>query len=721
MALGLGRVNTLSSLGSVLEFSVAVSSEPGDALAPDCISADVYAGDTRVPPEMVRVRLSRATDGRVSALRVSTGTRIDEPVASVQLTLDCGTRISRNYVVFIDPPQLELAQSAGGLAPRSEAPAVREPGARPPSTRRGTRTARSSDPGRVQAGGTGEAGASRPRRAARNEAARAAARAAARESGSRLQLESAPAIAAGGPVSERRSGGAGRTAAAAPAASAGGLPLRTAPPAAAAASSPVATPGSAASAAAAVAAASGASAAGLGGLLGELAAKADADAIAQQAEQLKSLEQRLTRLSAQNQSLQKTMGDLQARLADAEASRYANPLVYAMAALVLLLLAVVAALLWRQRGLQKESDWLKAAAAESDAPRAATPEVRSVVRPSAPPPVARTAAAAAAAAGLGGTETVSGVRARAADEAAGAAAGGASVELAMAAGLAAAAGAAAVAAPAAIPHESTSVQADPRREVSVEELIDLEQQADFFVVLGQDDAAIDLLMGHVQGTGGASPLPYLKLLEIHRRRGERDLYDRVRERFNRRFTANAPEWDAAIGNERALEDYPSIVERLQGLWARPVEAMAALSGWLFQRDPSAPTFDLPAYGDLLFLYSLARELADSEPPPDGVDLLLPLDDGPGPTAPGGAGGRGAALGGAALAAGAAGMAAAAADDGLSLAPTDALPTLPETPPTYPVPLAFPESDRPAGDDDFGLLDLNISDEPEEPKGPLSRY
>ena len=32
------------------------------------------------------------------------------------------------------------------------------------------------------------------------------------------------------------------------------------------------------------------------------------------------------------------------------------------------------------------------------------------------------------------------------------------------------------------------------RDVSVEELIDLEQQAEFFVVLGQDEAAIDLLM-----------------------------------------------------------------------------------------------------------------------------------------------------------------------------------------------------------------------------------
>ena len=35
---------------------------------------------------------------------------------------------------------------------------------------------------------------------------------------------------------------------------------------------------------------------------------------------------------------------------------------------------------------------------------------------------------------------------------------------------------------------------EPARELSVEELIDLEQQAEFFIVLGQDDAAIELLM-----------------------------------------------------------------------------------------------------------------------------------------------------------------------------------------------------------------------------------
>ena len=69
-------------------------------------------------------------------------------------------------------------------------------------------------------------------------------------------------------------------------------------------------------------------------------------------------------------------------------------------------------------------------------------------------------------------------------------------------------------------------RAEPLREVSVEELIDLEQQAEFFVVLGQDDAAIDLLEDHVQSTTGASPLPFLKLLELHQRLNRRSDYER---------------------------------------------------------------------------------------------------------------------------------------------------------------------------------------------------
>ena len=67
---------------------------------------------------------------------------------------------------------------------------------------------------------------------------------------------------------------------------------------------------------------------------------------------------------------------------------------------------------------------------------------------------------------------------------------------------------------------------------SMEELIDLEQQAEFFVVLGQDEAAMALLESYIENNG-KSPLPYLQLLEIHQRRGDRASYEALRQHLQR--------------------------------------------------------------------------------------------------------------------------------------------------------------------------------------------
>lgn len=167
----------------------------------------------------------------------------------------------------------------------------------------------------------------------------------------------------------------------------------------------------------------------------------------------------------------------------------------------------------------------------------------------------------------------------------------------------------------------------PPRPVSVEELIDLEQQAEFFVVLGQDDAAIDLLVGHIRNTGGISPLPYLKLLEIYRRRGETENYERTRARFNLRFNAYAPEWNADLQHGKLLDEYPDVIATLQATWPRPLDAMAELEALLFRKD-DGQMFELPAYREVLLLYSLARDLMDNHgTPTPPVDLLLPLDGG----------------------------------------------------------------------------------------------
>jgi len=165
------------------------------------------------------------------------------------------------------------------------------------------------------------------------------------------------------------------------------------------------------------------------------------------------------------------------------------------------------------------------------------------------------------------------------------------------------------------------------RDVSIEELIDLEQQAEFFVVLGQDDAAVDLLVEHLRHTGGGSPLPYLKLLEIYRRRGRRAEYERLRERFNLRFNAYAPEWEADLQAGRTLDTYAGVIPRLQQVWPRPLDAMAELEALLFRKS-RGDLFELPAYREVLFLYSLARDLLDREAADSGqIDLLLPLADG----------------------------------------------------------------------------------------------
>ncbi|MDE2274819.1 MAG: hypothetical protein KGK09_00840, partial [Burkholderiales bacterium] len=187
---------------------------------------------------------------------------------------------------------------------------------------------------------------------------------------------------------------------------------------------------------------------------------------------------------------------------------------------------------------------------------------------------------------------------------------------------------AALAPPADAAAQRTAVQPRPAetapRDVSIEELIDLEQQAEFFAVLGQDEAAIDLLMEHLRHTGGSSPLPYLKLLEIYGRRGDRADYERMRSRFNHRFNAYAPEWGVDLQAGRSLADYPGVIPRLEQVWPRPLEAMAELEALLFRKS-RGDLFELPAYREVLFLYAIARDLLDREVGEGGtVDLLLPL-------------------------------------------------------------------------------------------------
>jgi len=603
-AASLGSGAAAAVLGQTLDFPVQVRLGPDELLSSDCLRAEVALGDRRLPAAMVRTALEM-TGPNSARVRVLTTLAVDEPVVDVLLNADCGAvRVSRRFVVFADPPPTAAAAPAAAVFTPAFAATPVDAGAAPgagpaapaaPVPVEGLAATPAATPAVTPAAdAAGRRAVARPGAATPRTAPERAARRAER----RAEARSARRTVA-------RSGDAARpvpaAAVGAPGAATPRLRLE------AAELLPVASSAAVDEALAAVAQAAS-------------AARTAASAASVSAARIASLEKDVDTLRKDASASRELAAQLRERLQRAEqSSRWTWPLL----ALVLLLTALAAWLAWRlnaadrarQRGWQAAAAPAPGPASEqtpSKLPTAPIPFVtseltlpaaaaRSRARPAWPAP----APVDTLPPSMPEARTVAVPRPRVPQEA---------VDE--------------------TPMQRTEplppqgvIDATAARDVSIEELIDLEQQAEFFVVLGQDDAAIDLLVEHLRNTGGGSPLPYLKLLEIYHRRGEREHYERTRTRFNHRFNAYAPAWGVDLQAGRSLDSYPGVIPRLQQVWSRPLDAMAELEALLFRKS-RGELFDLPAYREVLFLYSLARDLLDREAAAGGnVDLLLPLADG----------------------------------------------------------------------------------------------
>lgn len=161
--------------------------------------------------------------------------------------------------------------------------------------------------------------------------------------------------------------------------------------------------------------------------------------------------------------------------------------------------------------------------------------------------------------------------------------------------------------------------------LSADALIDLEQQADFFLALGQDEAAVERLLAELRTVEGRSPMPWLKLLEIHRRQDDVTAYQRALERFRQRFDLRTPEWAEPDRVTRRLDDYPEAMGPLQQAWPTPERATVLLERLLGGCEAGL-VLSMPASQDALLLYQIARSFLPNAPAPaSDVDLLLPME------------------------------------------------------------------------------------------------
>lgn len=602
-ALTVGPPQTHSALFQPLRLVFPLQLQPGESFSPDCVKVVVVAGENRLPADQVQVHLQGRTEGEISAVRVYSLSPIDEPLVTINLSLGCPTRFTRQFTALIDPPASPGRADTLPAVPEGEqlySPAMRAalatPGSRASELLAAGRAAPASTPASpspelpVALPGLPASAAAapaprtikavRPPRAnkphentgaepatlAKAERQGAAAPLPAQRPAARLQLE-APEVLSAAPVT---------------------------------ASEPASSPASAAATAA--------------------------------QERVTQLEAELARVRAESREVKEALRQLSSQLRQPQAADR-NWLL--MLAGISLLLAVACGWLFLQlqrlRRASQEAWWAQLSDAEDRRPGRTTPSTHAplVVPPETwpspdEPDEPQTAPAPRATqvdipldadagqdflnSNLPPTDDAPDT-VPVSDDAV-------SLQLLD------------------MPQSDTGLQplqALPERAaaegVSVEELIDLEQQVDFFMVLGQHEAAVDLLSQRLHETGRHTALPHLKLLEILQRHGDQAGFERVAREFGERFHAQAPVWSDDIAAGEGLLAYAQASELIIQSWRDAAMTMQLIQTLLAHGDPDGRAFDLAAYRDILMLYAVARDISEHEVRGADIDLFLPLDGG----------------------------------------------------------------------------------------------
>ncbi|MBI2770927.1 MAG: hypothetical protein HYX47_14975 [Burkholderiales bacterium] len=554
-ALTLGRSRGVALIGRPLEFTIAVTLDSPADEAGLCAEADVFQGDTRVSPNRVAVRLEPGP-GRDAVLRVRSDAVVDEPVVTVYLRLGCTQKITRRYVLLAEQPgdilssaPVETSQQAASVPLPARPPALAAAPAAAPVVPAAPR--------------------SRPSRSERAAAARTAS-----ASPPEPVLAQAKALEPRVRAAEPKARSAAqRGKAEAPGRSRLKVDLLdlTLPEADARLKSatelpgpPTATPQQRADAAALW-----------------RALRAEPADVLRDAQRMQAMESDIKGL---RDLVKDTSRSLDAVKTDLEQARSERSIAIAAAAIIAVLL-VAALVAWRlmRRGSRPGPyrDWWRRQ--ESFAGDGGLDDSA--------PHRPRTTGASALDVDLGIDESMFEdlkQPARPFDPPAGRQEARDSMR----------------SEPPSFQHSMPS----GLRMVKAEELVDIQQQAEFFVSLGQVDQAIEVLKSHIHNNVETSALVWLDLLDIYRTQGRQGEYNALRSNFQTVFNAQVPDFDAPPGESKGLEGYPRALSRIVALWPSP-KVLEIIEESIFRKPGMADgePFDLQAYRELVMLYNVGKE------------------------------------------------------------------------------------------------------------------
>ena len=589
MAASLGRHTGAALIGRPLDISVQAVMDVQEDIANLCLDADVFYADNRLDKSRVRVTAEKASNGPVdTVIRIRAAVPVNEPVVTIYVRVGCQQRIERRYVTLADMP-------SEAVADRNAAEFGRPPGQVFPLDTvlpaLASTTAQRADAKSVQK--NRNTPTSREARDIRNI---------------RPSPNSQGSVAAGSPVvtpdttkvgnlKEVRKGAgtkqlrAGAAIATGKSAAANGSRLKLEPldlsverePQLRSSSRLFSLPSANLQERSAAAA------------LWRAITSPPQD-ILRDFDKLQNLESSVRSLQLQNQKSQKSIQELGVKLQQAESERYANALVYALGFLLVLAIATLAYILqkqsvqsdddgstpwWRRRDKSQRllKDWTDSGAHPDDFdPKSAGKKQRSEVTVKA---------------GLANHEVdpdalnfgskpsklPSGFHTDSLPP---------------------------LGSP--YPGDFALSMTHPSRAVKAEELFDVNQQADFFVSIGQHEQAIEVLRNHINDDVETSVLVYLDLFNLYHQLARKDDYAALRENFNGHFNIKIPVFELYTFAGPGLEAYQLAMSRIEALWPSP-KVLEVIEESIFKRpENDAEAFNLTAYRELLILYSVAKEI-----------------------------------------------------------------------------------------------------------------
>lgn len=593
-ALTLGRARGAVLLGQPLKLSVSVQAESTEDAATACFEADVFYGDAKQEASRITVRNGLSAGSQTGTVEVTATARVDEPVVTVYLRAGCEHKTTRRYVLLAD---LASETAPAPQEAREPAPRVTLAPVAPLST-----------PMPSAQDGSAMAVVEKPLKPARKATAVRAPQ----------STTEAPAAATAPPKQMP-----------APAPAARRARLKLAPidlsverdPTLKLSSEMVVGEGE------------------------DLQKRAEAVAlwralnaspqdILNADNRRQSMEADLKGLQAVTTKNRQALQELTSRLERAESERYLNPVVYGLLAFLLVCVAgvVYAWVRLRQAGSSAAPWWSDDAASAGSgwadgqhtlSPGRPTEPIATTPAEAAEPPPAHAPVALASVdidLHLDEPARVS-LQPLAAPESPKPAPAQASIAAGRASGHA---------------DFAHSMNASLRA-LNTQEMLDVRQQAEFFMTLGQNEEAIHLLQDSISHSDDSNPLVYLDLLRVLHTLGRKAEYDHYRAEFNTLFSGRVPPYAEFNQVLEGLEAYPDICQHISALWPSQ-EAVDYIEQCLVRApgDDQANAFELEAFRDLLMLHGVALRMvagSDSKLQPfSAARASTPADTNPSPSA-----------------------------------------------------------------------------------------